>query len=278
MNHRILNLKTDTVPRNALFVARPSPLGNPYAIGSDGDRDTVIEKYRVWLGARIRERDPVVCTELLGISENQPLACHCAPQRCHAEIITQVLDNGVQDQLRAKGSRSFTYAGIGSRSTPEKVLSMMTKISERLEARGYTLYSGGAAGADEAFANGCTKKSLFLPWAKFRGVESPYDCPSSEAFRVAAVVHPYWESCKNAAQSLLARNTHQILGPDLRSPVDFVVCWTPDGCETEAQRSPKTGGTGQAIALASRWGIPVYNLLHGQKALDRLTLQVKSIN
>lgn len=47
----------------------------------------------------------------------------------------------------------------------------------------------------------------------------------------------------------------------MRSPVDFVLCWTPGvGAESEADRTPDTGGTGQAIALASRWNIPVFNL------------------
>lgn len=50
----------------------------------------------------------------------------------------------------------------------------------------------------------------------------------------------------------MARNSYQILGPDLRTPADFVVCWTPDGSETEDQRTPLTGRTGQAIALADR--------------------------
>ena len=79
----------------------------------------------------------------------------------------------------------------------------------------------------------------------------------------------------SAAQALMARNVHQILGSDLRSPVDFVACWTPDGCESEGERSRTTGGTGQAIALADRWGIPIYNLAR-PTAMARLTEQVQA--
>ena len=67
----------------------------------------------------------------------------------------------------------------------------------------------------------------------------------------------------------MARNSHQILGWDLRSPVDLVVAWTPDGAENEKERSHATGGTGQTIALASRWKIPVFNLARPD-AMDRL--------
>lgn len=53
-----------------------------------------------------------------------------------------------------------------------------------------------------------------------------------------------------------------MLGQHLDTPSDFVLCYTPDGARIEAERTRRTGGTGQAIALASRWGVPVFNLYH----------------
>jgi hypothetical protein len=47
-----------------------------------------------------------------------------------------------------------------------------------------------------------------------------------------------------------------MLGSDLKSPVNMVVCWTP--------RGEATGGTGQAIRMARHYGIPVYNLYDPQ--------------
>ena len=276
MNHPILNTKTDDC-RHAAYIARPSPLGNPYAIGPDGDRDTVIERYRDWLAARVAERDPVVCTALLGIHPGHPLSCHCAPARCHGEAIAEALDGGVQERLRARGERTLRYAGIGSRSTPDHVLQIMRKVAHRLSELGYTLLSGGAAGADSAFEAGCFgNREIYLPWPGFRHLQGRHciTLPSAEAFRVAEVVHPAWKRLGDTAQALMARNSHQVLGADLRSPVDFVVCWTPDACETEAARSRATGGTGQAIALANRWRIPVVNLAGGKVAMQRLALLV----
>ncbi|MGC9217560.1 DUF4326 domain-containing protein, partial [Acidithiobacillus sp.] len=233
MPHAILNLQTDDC-RHAAYIARPSPLGNPYAIGPDGDRDVVIERYRIWLAARIDERDPVVCTALLGIRQEQPLSCHCAPARCHGEVIAEALDGGVQERLRNHGGKTLRYAGIGSRNTPEPVLQMMRKAARRLSELGYTLLSGGAAGADSAFEEGCRGgKEIYLPWPGFRHLRGRHcvTLPSSEARRVAEVIHPAWKRLDDSAQALMARNSHQVLGADLRSPVDFVVCWTPDGCE-----------------------------------------------
>jgi predicted Rossmann fold nucleotide-binding protein DprA/Smf involved in DNA uptake len=48
----------------------------------------------------------------------------------------------------------LTYAGIGSRKTPQDILENMTKIATWLESLGYTLNSGGAKGADEYFEKG----------------------------------------------------------------------------------------------------------------------------
>lgn len=44
------------------------------------------------------------------------------------------------------------------------------------------------------------------------------------------------------------------------TPVGWVLCWTPDGAAEGIETSRATGGTGQAIRLASAHGIPVYNL------------------
>ena len=51
-----------------------------------------------------------------------------------------------------------------------------------------------------------------------------------------------------------------MLGQSLDQPADFVLAWTADGCEGEATRSRQTGGTGTALVLADRLGIPIFNL------------------
>jgi hypothetical protein len=171
--------------------------------------------------------------------------------------------------------RTMFYAGIGSRKTPPDMLAKMKRVAARLEKLGYTLRSGGADGADSAFAAGCGKKEIYLPWDGFNGVKQEsghtriVSEPSQDAEIIASLVHPAFGRLTAPVKKLMARNSHQILGHDLRTPVDFVVCWTPDGAESGGERSRDTGGTGQAIALASMWGIPVFNLARGD-ALERL--------
>lgn len=136
------------------------------------------------------------------------------------------------------------YAGIGSRETPCEVLAQMEGIARELFARGYILRSGGAQGADSAFELGAgIQKEIF------RASDAT---PAS--LELASKYHPAWHRCSDYAKRLHARNGFQILGRDLFSPSRFVVCWTKDG--------GPTGGTGQAIRLATAYQIPVFNLFH----------------
>lgn len=152
-----------------------------------------------------------------------------------------------------------TYAGIGARRTPAAVQADMRQLARELGEGGWHLHSGGAHGADHAFALGAPagSRTLFLPWAGFNGragagvrVLSPAECTRLEP--LAAAHHPAWGRCSSAVRKLHARNAAVLLGPDADAPVDAVVCWTEGG--------QVTGGTGMAIRLARHHRIPVLNL------------------
>ena len=136
----------------------------------------------------------------------------------------------------------------------------MTEVSKHLESIGYTLYSGGADGADSTFSNGCKNKIEFIPWKCFNNRSNGIIGDINDAMEIAKSLHPNWDKLSIGAKKLMARNCHQVLGMDLKSPVKFVICWTPDGAETKT--SHKTGGTGQAIRLANRNNIPVINMFN----------------
>lgn len=152
------------------------------------------------------------------------------------------------------------YAGIGARVVPPDIAELMTQFATEAEQEGWTLRSGGAVGSDTAFSIGTQTKEIFLPWQGFNTLSSPFTPPTFDAFRLASSVHPRYHILGSPAKALLARNMHQILGWNLKTPSKFVICWTPDGCESTKTYSKKTGGTGSAIALASMNNIPVFNL------------------
>ena len=146
--------------------------------------------------------------------------------------------------------KTMTYAGIGSRSAPPKVLGEMNAIARKLSDMGYTLRSGGAKGSDSAFESGAGDK---------KEIYSSTDATDLTR-TIAKEIHPAPDKLNPTVLNLMARNTNQIFGENLNTPADFVLTYTPDGAESSAERSMSTGGTGQAIDMASRKGVPVINM------------------
>lgn len=142
------------------------------------------------------------------------------------------------------------YTGVGARATPDPVLQLMQQIAEALMRIEHVLRSGGAEGADSAFERGAGLNSeIFYA-----------NQATNEAMAIAAQFHPNWNVMGAYAKKLHGRNAFQVLGIHLNDPSEFLICWTPDGCTTDANRSRQTGGTGTAISIASAYGVPVHNL------------------
>lgn len=184
------------------------------------------------------------------------------------------------DKLPAKsGISTMTYAGIGSREAPVEVLKQMTEVAKYLEGIGYTLNTGKTypakpssdpkyqaqyeerlafskkhngkvgldeEGADRAFSLGATKKNLFYPGKQGSRAKEQ---------TIAKEIHPNPEALSQGALKLMARNTNQIFGDNLDTPVDFVLFYAKETGGIRPQ-----GGTGQAVEMARRKGIPTINM------------------
>ncbi|WP_419663862.1 hypothetical protein Dvar_40910 [Desulfosarcina variabilis str. Montpellier] len=103
---RIVNRK-DLPPRSSntirIAIDRPHLLGNPFIIGRDGDRETVIKKYREWLNAEFckNPRDPhltPIDREMMRIhkayldGKDVHLVCNCHPLPCHGQVIKEIIE------------------------------------------------------------------------------------------------------------------------------------------------------------------------------------------
>lgn len=177
-----------------------------------------------------------------------------------------------------------TFSGIGSREIPHSIAMLIFQLGFALTLRKMKTLTGGAPGSDDAFEKGArsahklltefTKNpgsldqylTVFLPWEGFN-----YRLTSDtintigilpEAFSIASKFHPAWKSLGEGSfvRPLMARNSHQVLDRYLNQPVRFVFCYTSDGVTSGEMTTNKTGGTGQAIRLASSESIPVYNV------------------
>lgn len=73
---------------NGLFVQidRFSPWGNPYHIGSDGNRDQVCDSFAIYFDRKLELKSKV--PDLKG----KALGCHCYPDRCHGDHLKNLAD------------------------------------------------------------------------------------------------------------------------------------------------------------------------------------------
>jgi len=165
----------------------------------------------------------------------------------------------------------FAYAGVGARATPALHLTVMRRLAHTLASRRWHLRTGGANGADTAFAQGAPAPQvrIYLPSAAYNGCQHPNACVPSAAQmrRLSAIAerhHDAWHRCSAFVRALHARNAAIVLGPDADTPVHALVCWTPSGIIT--------GGTGIAIRIALSHDIPVFNLAntHPRRVLEAL--------
>jgi hypothetical protein len=87
MKPRVLHKNRMTVNqmREAVYVGRPSPWGNPFVVPKDGDRTTVIAKYREWLLSQ-----PKLVASVKRQLRGCDLVCWCAPLPCHADVLLEI--------------------------------------------------------------------------------------------------------------------------------------------------------------------------------------------
>lgn len=77
------------LPRDAVYVGRPSRWGNPFEIGRDGSRDEVVAKHRAWLLS-----DPARVAAAKRLLRGKDLVCWCAPLACHADTLMEIANEG----------------------------------------------------------------------------------------------------------------------------------------------------------------------------------------
>src|SRR5262245_44186671 len=82
----VLNLRD--LPKtvtNGVYIGRGTKWGNPFVIGKDGDRPTVIAKYK-----RALWQNKALLAEVAEL-RGKKLLCFCAPQACHGHVLVAAL-------------------------------------------------------------------------------------------------------------------------------------------------------------------------------------------
>jgi hypothetical protein len=92
---KVLNHRDDGLPTDAVYIGRPVPRrrlrgskwANPFRIGRDGDRYTVIDKFEAWIATQ-----PELLNALPEL-KGRDLVCWCAPEACHGEVLLRLAAN-----------------------------------------------------------------------------------------------------------------------------------------------------------------------------------------
>ena len=82
---QVFNKRDKNIPKDAVYVGRPSIFGNPFVIGKDGNREEVCDKYKRWLYNR-----PDLIKQAIYQLKGKDLVCWCAPAQCHADTLLYI--------------------------------------------------------------------------------------------------------------------------------------------------------------------------------------------
>jgi len=76
-------------------ISRRGKWGNPFRIGRDGDRPTVIKKYRKWFFAGN------LCFDIEEL-RGKRLGCYCKPEACHGDVLVEFFKDYDMKKQRSK--------------------------------------------------------------------------------------------------------------------------------------------------------------------------------
>lgn len=167
------------------------------------------------------------------------------------------------------------YAGIGSRDLTPEQLETCERLGFWFARCGWTLHTGNAPGADQAFAQGANQVNpalvhLHLPWPGFerqavvngnvvRSLEDLEPARLAWYTALAKKHHGAWHKLTQGGEKLMIRNG-LIMLPCGCHPVDL--------CLALPSAKRWGGGTGQGMRLGEKLKIRVVNL----RELDRQQL------
>ena len=171
---------------------------------------------------------------------------------------------------------SKIVTGIGSRDIPEPFNTWLRDVATYLKSKGCILRSGGAKGSDrifqDVFENSNADMEIYIAWNGFEGLYANgkniilADHPNCKEYTLK--YHPNPSYLSVGAFKLMNRNAHQVLGYDLKTPTDIVVCYTQGG--------KIKGGTSQAIRMAMDYNIPIVNI-GGEKSYEDIIEKIDDI-
>lgn len=127
---QILVVKQKESP-NAHYIGRGTALGNPFVMIDEVDRDEVVELYDQWFEAKCYDQSLPILYTLAQLyakavhAGGLELGCHCAPRRCHGDVVKAKLDAMLKQRYQIT---AFTTEGYEVSSKGDKRFSAFNAV------------------------------------------------------------------------------------------------------------------------------------------------------
>lgn len=94
---------------------KASPLANPFRLSDSKSRDQCLNQYRNWLNGQLQISSPARAElrRLIELAKESPLklACWCAPETCHGDIIREKILEALEEE-RLVGIGTLTVQAL----------------------------------------------------------------------------------------------------------------------------------------------------------------------
>lgn len=85
---KVYNKHRNNAPKGAIYIGRPSPYGNPFIVGKEGNREEVILKFKKYI-----ESNETLKYMVKQHLKGKDLVCYCAPLACHGDILLEIANS-----------------------------------------------------------------------------------------------------------------------------------------------------------------------------------------
>lgn len=82
---KVLNKYKDVIPKDAVYIGRPSKWGNPFPMSTYASREEVILRYKEYLYGNTK-----LLNEIKQELKGKDLVCFCSPKPCHGDILLEI--------------------------------------------------------------------------------------------------------------------------------------------------------------------------------------------
>ena len=91
---KLFNKRRNKIPKDAIYIGRPSKWGNPFKLHSEFQREEILVKYLAWL-----DKNPKLKEEIIRELKGKDLVCWCSPKLCHGDVLIRIANEDYETSI-----------------------------------------------------------------------------------------------------------------------------------------------------------------------------------